>query len=257
MEEQNPATTRDFELRTTNDTTYLACPAFEAEGFVAAFSTRAGSLEGEAFDATAARLLGAIGYSDIQLAHCKQIHSSIVRTLKSPEDIAGTPEECDALTVSAPGVLLGIKTADCVPILIADARTGAVGAIHAGWRGTVARIVERAFAAMVGAWGTRRSDVLVAIGPAVCGACYEVSRDVLDRFKGEFPYAKRFVSNERGDKGHIDLKLACSIQLELCGVEPEQMFMTDYCTMCSNDLFFSFRKEGARAGRVLSVIGRA
>jgi YfiH family protein len=244
-----------FELRTTDGITYAACLPFEAEGFLAAFSTRDKTEPGEPVETTAKRFLEAIGRSDARLATCKQVHSADVRVVRTDADASDRSTACDALTARAPDVLLGIKTADCVPVLIADTRTSAVTAIHAGWRGTVGRIVERAFATMAGAWATRRADCIAAIGPAVCGACYEVGPEVLERFKKEFPYAKRFVSNEHDDKGHVDLKTACAIQLELCGFAPDQIFVSDLCTICRNDLFFSYRKEGTRAGRIISVVG--
>jgi YfiH family protein len=246
----------DFEFRSTDGTTYLACLPFEAEGFVAAFGTRKGAAEGERFEATAERLLEALGLPDAPLATCRQVHSSIVRAVRADSDVCDDKTECDAVTTERPGVLLGIKTADCVPVLVADRRTGAVAAVHAGWRGAASRIVERAFASMMALWATQRDDAVAAIGPSVCAACYEVGPEVLARFRDEFPYAKRLISNTHGEKGHLDLKTACAIQLELCGLSPEQVFVSDACTICSNDLFPSFRKEGLKAGRMLSVVGK-
>lgn len=245
----------EFEYRTTDGTTWLACPPFEREGFVAAFSTREGAAELERVEETAERLLTAIGHPKAPLATCRQVHSTKVRIVRNAADVRDQKTECDAVTAQQPGLLLGIKTADCVPVLIADRKTGAVAGIHAGWRGVVGRIVERGFAAMMVSWKTRREDCIAAVGPAVCGACYEVGPEVLERFRSEFPYAATLISNPHGDKGHVDLKLACATQLQMCGLEPEQIFVTDACTMCRNDLFPSFRKEGARAGRILSVVG--
>lgn len=244
-----------FQIKETDGITYVTCSPFEAEGFVAAFSTRARTEPGEPFDATAKRFLSAIGQSDATLATCKQVHSAEVRVVKGEPDPRDNATECDALTARAEGVLLGIKTADCVPVLIADTRSSAVTAIHAGWRGAASRIVERAYAVMASTWSTRRADCIAAIGPSVCGSCYEVGTEVLERFKNEFPYAKRFISNEHDDKGHVDLKTACLIQLEMCGLSHDQIFVSELCTICRNDLFFSYRKEGLRAGRILSVVG--
>ncbi len=245
----------DFEYRTTDGTTYLACLPFEDEGFVAAFGTRAGAAEGERFETTSERLLKALGMPEAPLATCRQVHSSVVRAVRSDADVRDAATECDAVTAKRPGLLLGIKTADCVPVLIADVRTGAVAGVHAGWRGAASRIVERAFASMMALWKTDRSDCIAAIGPAVCADCYEVGPEVLARFR-EFPYAERLVSNPHDDKAHVDLKTACAVQLELCGVEPDQIYVSDACTMCRNDVFPSYRKEGARAGRILSVVGK-
>lgn len=246
----------DFEYRTADGTTYLACVPFEDEGFVAAFSTREGAVEGEPFEATATRLLRAIGAPDAHLATCRQVHSAKVRAVRSDGDIRDVKTECDAVTTNKQGVLLGIKTADCVPVLIADPSTGAVAGIHAGWRGAASRIVERGFASMMALWKSDRADCLAAIGPSVCASCYEVGPEVLARFRSEFPYASRIISNPHDDKAHLDLKTACAVQLELCGFELEQIFVSDACTICENQRFPSFRKEGARAGRMLSVVGR-
>jgi YfiH family protein len=246
----------DFEFRSSDGTTYLTCLPFEEEGFTAAFSTREGAADLEPVETTAERLLAALGRSGARLATCRQVHSAKVRIVRTAADVRDRATECDALTALDPGLLLGIKTADCVPVLIADRRTGAVAGVHAGWRGASARIVERAFAAMMVAWKTTREDCIAAVGPAICAGCYEVGTEVLDRFRTEFPYATRIISNLHDDKGHLDLKDTCATQLELCGLAPENIFVTDACTMCSNELFPSYRKEGARAGRILSVVGR-
>ena len=246
----------DFEFRTSDGTTYLTCLPFEEEGFTAVFSTREGAADLEPVEATAERLLAAIGRKGARLATCKQVHSSKVRIVRNDRDVRDRATECDAVTACEPGLLLGIKTADCVPVLVADRLTGAVAGIHAGWRGAADRIVERAFAAMMVSWKTDREDCIAAIGPAVCASCYEVGPEVLERFRTEFPYASRVISNLHGDKGHVDLKDTCATQLELCGVDPENIFVSEACTMCSNDRFPSYRKEGARAGRILSVVGQ-
>jgi polyphenol oxidase len=245
----------DFELRSGDGTTWLACLPLEAEGFTAAFSTREGAEEGEQSSDTARRLLAAIGRTDATLVTCLQTHSSTVRVVKSVEDARGGAQKCDALTTSQPGVLLGIKSADCVPILIADRKTRAVAAIHAGWRGTVDRIVERAFATMIAAWKTHRADCVAVIGPCVCGSCYEVGPEVVERFQNEFPYGSQLIADPHEGKGYLDLKLANTIQLENCGIPRERIFVTELCTICENDLFVSYRKEGARAGRMISLVG--
>ncbi len=246
----------DFEFRNGDGTSYLVCVPFEDAGFVSAFSTKQGAADGEELDVTASRLLGALGLKDAPLATCRQVHSAVVRAVRSEADVLDRKTECDGLTAKRPGLLLGIKTADCVPVLIADPTTGAVGAVHAGWRGTASRIVERGFATMAALWKSDRTDCIAAIGPAVCAECYEVGPEVLARFRNEFPYAERVISNPHGDKANLDLKMACAIQLELCGFDPEQIFVSEACTICQNDIFPSFRREGTRAGRILSVVGK-
>lgn len=247
-----------FELREGDGTSWLSCLPFEDQGFVAAFGTRVGTLPGEPAEATAARLAGALGLGDSRLVMAKQVHSAIVRVLESDRDLADTGRtECDAMTTARRGTLLGIKTADCVPVLIADTRTRAIAAAHAGWRGAAARIVERTFATMVAKHGASRADCIAVVGPAISAAAYEVGSDVLERFQSEFPYASRIISNVHDDKGHIDLKEACAIQLEMCGLDREQIFVSDACTLREPDRWFSYRREGAAAGRIISIVGEA
>jgi YfiH family protein len=257
MSQQNGNDSDGFDLRTADGIRYLACVPLEAEGFVAAFSTRDGAGAGEPVTKTAARLAGAIGRGGATVVTCRQVHGKDVRVVTTRADATAPESACDALTALAPGILLGVKTADCVPILIADTKTRAVAAIHAGWRGTVERITERAFATMVSTWESRRGDCIAAIGPSVCGECYEVGAEVLGRLRAEFPYADRFVRDGEASKGFVDLKEANAIQLEMCGLKPDQIVVTDRCTICENDLFFSYRSEGEKAGRILSLVGDA
>ena len=112
---------------------------------------------------------------DWTLAACWQVHGTDVRVVRGePTTRARSDEHCDALTTNLRGVLLGVKTADCVPVVLGDARTGACAAVHAGWRGTLAGIVTRALARMREEFGTEPSDVRAAVGPAALGCCYEV-----------------------------------------------------------------------------------
>lgn len=247
-----------FEFREGDGTSWLTCLPFEDQGFVAAFGTRAGTIAGEPAEATAARLVAALGLRDVRLGMAKQVHSAVVRVLGTDRDLTEISRvECDAMTTARRGTLLGIKTADCVPVLIADTRTRAVAAAHAGWRGAVSRIVERTFATLVAKHGARRADCIAAVGPAISAQAFEVGTEVLERFQTEFPYASRIISNVHDDKGHVDLKAACAIQLELCGLESEQIFVSDACTMGEPERWFSYRREGTAAGRIISIVGEA
>jgi YfiH family protein len=199
----------------------------------------------------------------VTFAHCRQVHGSSVHTIRALADAHGSHTEADALTTNQSGILVGVKTADCVPVLIADRGTGAVAAVHAGWRGAASHIVERTLAAMIHTWGTSCENCLAAIGPAVCARCYEVGPEVVRRFEQEFGYARRLLAgrasedaNGQTGKMHLDLKLACRIQLEMSGLTADQLSEAPYCTICDNDLFYSYRKEGDRAGRILTVVGR-
>jgi YfiH family protein len=166
---------------------------------------------------------------------------------------------CDALVSNTPKILLGVKTADCVPLLFGDAKTGAFAAVHAGWRGTSASIVRNAIAQMESEYGTRPQDLRCAIGPAANTCCYEVGSDVIERFKEIFPQAVHLFTPTRAGHARIDLQTANRDQLINAGVSPERIHVAPLCTMDRNDLFFSYRREKSlhgRVGRLMSVIGR-
>ena len=201
---------------------------------------------------------------DWALAGCWQVHGSDVRLIsnlgeaKPAEDARGDTIYCDAIVSNTRGVLAGVKTADCVPILIGDPSTGAFAAIHAGWRGTLAEVATTALKRMITKYRTKPQDVRVAIGPAAGACCYEVGTDVIEAFKSSFPSQDLFTET-RADHACIDLLKANRTQLISAGVDPERISIAPLCTMCRNDLFFSYRREKnvqGKVGRLMSVIGR-
>ncbi|HEV7681865.1 MAG TPA: peptidoglycan editing factor PgeF [Pyrinomonadaceae bacterium] len=198
------------------------------------------------------------------LAGCWQVHGADVRLVndlaaaKPAEDARGDTIYCDAIVSNASGVLAGVKTADCVPILIGDRRSGAFAAVHAGWRGTLAEVATKALEQMKAAYNTSPHDVNVAIGPAAGACCYEVGTDVIDPFKTKFPHQQLFTET-RADHACINLLQANRAQLISAGVEPDKINVAPLCTMCRTDLFFSYRREKnvqGKVGRLMSVIGR-
>ncbi|HEX8355168.1 MAG TPA: peptidoglycan editing factor PgeF [Pyrinomonadaceae bacterium] len=251
----------------------LACEPLEREGFANAFSTRGGgtspfpegSLNLAGFDQDAAenilenrrRFLSAVGVG-WKLAACWQVHGSDLRVVRSAEDPRSEDERCDALATNLKGVLLGVKTADCVPVLLGDPRAGACAAVHAGWRGTLAGIVKHALARMREEFGTDPADVRAAVGPAALGCCYEVGRDVVEAFRGEFGDDDSLFAPTREGHALVDLHEANRRQLVASGVAPERVHLLPLCTMCRPDLFFSYRRDRklhGRTGRLMSVIG--
>ncbi|HEX8722268.1 MAG TPA: peptidoglycan editing factor PgeF [Pyrinomonadaceae bacterium] len=251
----------------------LACEGLEREGFANAFSTRGGgvspfpeaSLNLAGFDQDSAenigenrrRFLSALG-GEWSLAACWQVHGSSVLVVREPQDRRSEQERCDALATARKGVLLGVKTADCVPVLLGDARGGACAAVHAGWRGTLAGIVGRALAALRDEFGTDPRDVRAALGPAALGCCYEVGPDVIDAFREKFPDADSLFTPAREGHALVDLHEANRRQLVEAGVSPGRVHALPLCTMCRTDLFFSYRQDRklyGRTGRLLSVIG--
>ncbi len=201
---------------------------------------------------------------DWALASCWQAHGSDVRVIenlvaaKPAQDAHGDTIYCDAIVSNAAGVLAGVKTADCVPILLGDPQTGAFAAVHAGWRGTLATVVIKALSRMTADYNTKPSDVLVAIGPAAGACCYEVGNDVIDAFNDRFAHAELFKPT-RENHACVDLTKANHTQLISAGVNHENICSAPLCTMCRTDLFFSYRREKnlyGKVGRLMSVIGR-
>ena len=199
------------------------------------------------------------------LAGCWQVHGSDVRLInnlaeaKPAEDARGDTIYCDAIVSNASGVLAGVKTADCVPLLIGDPKTGAFAAVHAGWRGTLAEVATKALQQMAAAYDTDPRDVRVAIGPAAGSCCYEVGTDVIEPFRNKFPDQKLFTET-REHHACIDLLKSNREQLVSAGVDPDNINIAPLCTMCHTDLFFSYRREKnvhGKVGRLMSVIGRS
>ncbi len=262
-----------FRWREKRGVRALSCTALEQENFTNAFSTRLGGTSPMPQDA-----LNLAGFNDDAaeniyenrrrfldlfdgnwaLTACWQIHSADVRVVKDAADARCDTEHCDALVTNARNILLGIKTADCVPIILGDVRTGACASIHAGWRGTLASITLRTVRRMSEEFGTRAADIRAAVGPAARACCYEVGHNVIESFRERFAQADELFAPTRDGHARIDLQRANRDQLVAAGVTPERIYIASLCTMCRTDLFFSYRREKkvyGRTGRLLAVIG--
>lgn len=209
------------------------------------------------------------GNGGFSLVGVRQIHSGIVRVVREGdgalEGRLQTAEgkavlEGDGLITDVPGVLLGVGTADCVPVLVVDVEKRVVGAFHAGWRGTVARIVEHGVARMVAEYGSRVEDMVAAVGPSIGACCYTVGKEVRSEFGAQFGYAEELFSG--GDPGEIRLNLweANRRQLVDAGVNETRITVVGECTACGRDesgalRYFSHRGEKGVAGRMLNVVG--
>ena len=184
----------------------------------------------------------------------KQVHGDEI--LFVTQDTAKDPGlEADGLTTQTNGVLLGIATADCVPVLLIAPRQRVVAALHAGWRGTLKGITARALGLLSSSWNVVPAEVWLAFGPAISPCCYEVGRDI-----GEALYERWSANNPatwqpKGEKGFLDLRLINLLQAEQSGVPRDHMQMVGPCTFCDSSLFASYRRQGSEAGRQLSVIG--
>lgn len=201
------------------------------------------------------RLGNAIGFSPESCVLTRQTHSDIVR-LVTKADRAGLDHrnypECDGLITKDPGVALVIFTADCTPLLFHDPVTGAVGAAHAGWRGTVSQIGAKTVAAMVAAFGCDPKHIRAAIGPNI-GAChFETNSDVPEAiFSSYGKDAEKYVE-KRGEKFFLDLKAINALSLRRAGVE--QIDISGECTYCSHDTFWSHRYTKGDRGSQGAVI---
>jgi len=210
----------------------------------------------------------------------RQIHSDIIRCVDSIPD--STPQESlsgDGLITATPGLLLAIQTADCLPVILVDTKRHAVGVFHAGWRGTVKRIVEKGVGEMVRCFGSRPRDLKAAIGPGIRGCCYEVGEEVRTKFESQFRYgASLFREVKESDPvrekypllfltarapGHselpkkifLDLVEANRQQLLAAGVPKKSIEASPFCTNCHPELLFSYRAEKGKTGRMMAVAG--
>jgi YfiH family protein len=223
------------------------------------------------------RKVGAVDGRKIwPLVTLRQIHSDLVYCVSKPSQVqlAG-----DGLITDTPGILLGIQTADCLPVVLVDVRRRAVGVFHAGWRGTIKRIVEKGVGEMRGCFGTRPRDIKAAIGPGIHGCCYQVGEEVRLNFESQFAYATElFREVEESDPvrekypllfltarapGHgelptnifLDLVEANRRQLMDAGVPARNIFASPLCTSCRTDLLFSHRAEKGVTGRLMAAAG--
>lgn len=212
---------------------------------------------------------------DLPLVTARQVHSDVIHVIETApiETISG-----DALVTAVPGLLLAVKTADCTPILLADPRNKVVAAVHAGWRGTVKRIVEKTVGVMRQRFGSRPADLRAAIGPGIRQCCYQVGEEVRDQFRSQFAYADELFREAResdpvherypllfltarapghAELGHqifLDLAEAARRQLLAAGVRASNIAALDACTACHPDRYFSHRAERGHTGRTLAAI---
>jgi YfiH family protein len=210
------------------------------------------------------------------LVALRQIHSNLVVLADANPD---QPWKADGLMTDEPGRLIGIQTADCIPILVADRKRHAVAAFHAGWRGTVKRIVESGIGRTRLAFGSRPEDLTAAIGPGIGQCCYAVGEEVLSEFESQFVYARELFSevydsdpirtrfpmlfltqrapghSDIGPSLHLNLAEANRRQLLAAGLRPRAIHLVGGCTSCRPEIFFSHRADEGRTGRMMSVIG--
>jgi len=179
------------------------------------------------------------------LAIPKQFHGDFIKVANTP----GVYDLCDALIANQRGVYLCITAADCLPIFLYDPSLNAIATVHAGWRGTKLKILEKTVRKMTKEFGTNPADLVAFIGPGAGVCCYEVGEDVAREFD------HRYLTRYAAKKPHLNLKLFSKIQLLDAGLRDRNIETSEYCTICTPGLFYSFRRERLNSGRMMGVIG--
>ena len=192
----------------------------------------------------------------------EQVHGALVAAvetapgadsfLDSTQRIPGA----DAVVTRTPGVRLGVRTADCLPILLADPETGSLGAVHAGWRGTAKWIAKRTIETMASLYGTRPENIYAVLGPSIGACCYEVRADVVDAFNRMGHPIRDFITPKTADSWSLNLRGLNERQLSDSGVSLLHMSSVGECTACHPEMFPSYRRDGASENRIYSVIWR-
>jgi polyphenol oxidase len=261
-----------FVFRKTNGIAYYACRAIEElTDFHHGFSTRCGGLPDhfgsslnlgytlwdspERVDANRRRFLAALNLDQARLVTLRQIHSDRVHII---EDVSnqGNHSEGDALITQIENIALAVLTADCFPILIADPFKKITAVVHSGWRGTIARILQKTIREMERAFQCNPAQLIAAIGPGIRSCCFEVGDEVAAPFDQEYPEASLTAPvNAHPGKFYLDLPKVLEIQLHRAGIKPENSYDFRGCTRCNVSDYFSFRAEGTQSGRMMAIIG--
>ena len=195
-------------------------------------------------------LCGLLGIDSNRLVMPHQVHDCVVRRIDGPQQ--GVIEGVDAVMTDVPQLCIGVSTADCIPVLLYDSTHRAVSAVHAGWRGTVLRIVQKAVEAMHNAYGTAPADLQAVIGPGISLDSFEVGDEVYDQFLSA-GFDMQPISR-REAKWHIDLPMCNRLQLMEAGIPADHIQMTNICTYQQYDRYFSARRLGIQSGRIYTGI---
>jgi YfiH family protein len=239
------------------------------------------------------RLLRRLSAGSFQLVGLRQRHTDIVVPVEEggkrtrPEIDGAWRLPGDALVTSQSGQLLAVQVADCVPVLLVDTKQRVVAAVHAGWRGTVKRIVEKTVGILQQRFGTDRANLRAALGPCIHSCCYEVGREVVEQVEAQFAFAGKIIAKTEpsphevhwqqsmhallrqdrevrprpaltapeATKYHLDLVVANRLQLEAAGVPAKSIWASPLCTACNTDKLFSYRAEHGKTGRMMGVVG--
>jgi YfiH family protein len=243
---------------TEEKTAFITLPAVDGVNNIQhAFTTRQGGLGArnngikspDDWDAVAQ----AFGIAPDRLVTVNQVHGEAIVTVDGRNYADMRTAQADGLITNVRGIAIGIETADCVPILLIDPAAPAIGAVHAGWRSTVQKIVQKAIRRMQDEFGSEPSRMIAAIGPAIGPECYEVDEPVMGPIRQNFPFWKELAVSRGKDKWGLDLVKLNRMELLQTGLAEQNIHALGMCTSCRKDLFYSFRVEG-RTGRMLSAV---
>lgn len=261
-----------------NIVSYLEFEALKKQSWLThAFSTRLGGVSRGCFasmnlgfgrgedDETVAenyrRLGKAVGFNWTKVVLSHQTHTTNIRLATKEDAGKGTIKardytNIDGLITDEPGLPLVTFYADCVPLYFADPKHKAIGLSHSGWRGTVGRMGEQTLKAMHEAFGTQPKDVIAAVGPSICGDCFEVGPEVVAEFANAFSkeQMKELCHAGNGDRSYLNLWQANRIILEEAGVLPQNISVTNICTRCNPELLYSHRIMGTQRGNLAAVL---
>lgn len=242
-----------------SDLRILVPRIFHPDAVTTGFTTRSGGVSLPPFDSlnlgfhtaddpAAVRenhriLYNHIGIPDNRAALMGQIHGSNVRIV----DESGLYPDTDALLTSRSGLLLGVRVADCVPMLVFDARKGVIGAVHCGWKPIVSGIVERTVETMRRTWDSDPSNIRAALGPSAGPCCYEIGIEVASRLS-------KHAIREHGGRLFADLRSEVVLRLGNAGIFTDRIEADAPCTICGESSFYSHRRDGARSGRMMGFI---
>ncbi len=204
-----------------------------------------------------AELAKEAGFSAKTVLFPKQVHGNRVLVIDQPvtdPDLI-RQSEADAIIAVIPSVLVGVMTADCLPILMYDPQRKVIAAIHAGWRGTLNQIARRTMEIMVKDFRCEPADIVVSLGPSISGQSFEVDEPLLNQFRQTFEYWSRYARPQRQAKWLIDFRMINAHMLALMGIEERNFWVSSHCTVIEKDLYWSYRRDGEQAGRMFNFIG--